>query len=227
VVVAFVIGYFVIGHKEIYFAMLTLAFSMILNEFATEFLGGGTGYDAPTTEINLLVYSISVYDSLQLYYLVTILVIIFSYAMWRVVNSPFGRVLVGIRSNQQRSESLGNDVDAFKLYSFVLSGGLGGMAGILFAMQNLVVTPTALHWSKSLEPAIATLIGGYGSFFGPVIGSFTLILLKVILGPIFSGWKTLLGIILIGIVMLSPEGFSKFILDKLAYGVGILKSKLF
>ena len=110
--------------------------------------------------------------------------------IYRVINSPFGEVLKAIRENEQRAISLGYKTERYKLVAFTLSAAIAGLAGAIkpFVVQNASLTD--VHWSMSGEVVLMTLLGGLGTIFGPVVGSFTIIAMNYLAG--FGQWVTII-----------------------------------
>ncbi|HET7792062.1 MAG TPA: branched-chain amino acid ABC transporter permease, partial [Rhizobacter sp.] len=128
--------------------------------------------------------------------------------IYRVIHSPFGNVLKAIRENEPRAISLGYDVDRYKLLAFVLSAALAGLAGALKTLVLGFATLTDVHWSLSGEVILMTLLGGLGTFAGPVIGAFTIIGLQNFLADRVGSWVTvIIGAIFVVCVLAFRRGF--------------------
>ncbi|MEP7056913.1 MAG: branched-chain amino acid ABC transporter permease, partial [Caldimonas sp.] len=110
----------------------------------------------------------------------------------RVVNSPYGQVLKAIRENEPRAVSLGYDVDRYKLLAFVLSTAIAGLAGSLKALTLGLASLTDVVQATSGEVILMTLLGGTGTFFGPVLGAFTVIGLQNYLADRVGSWVTVI-----------------------------------
>src|SRR5678809_399303 len=127
----------------------------------------------------------------------------------RVVHSPYGQVLKAIRENEPRAVSLGYDVDRYKLLAFVLSTALAGLAG---SMKTIVLGFASLsdaHWSVSGEVVLMTLLGGMGTFAGPVIGAFTIIGLQNLLSDRVGSWiNVIIGVIFVVCVVAFRRAFA-------------------
>src|SRR5207245_8038997 len=108
------------------------------------------------------------------FFVLAIFVAVFLFVL-RVVHSPYGQVLKAIRENEPRAVSLGYNVDRYKLLAFVLSTTLAGLAGSMKVVAVGFATLTDAHWSLSGEVVLMTLLGGMGTFAGPVIGAFAII----------------------------------------------------
>jgi len=125
----------------------------------------------------------------------------------RVVHSPFGQVLKAIRENETRAISLGYDVHRYKLVAFVLSATLAGLAGALKTLVLGFVTLSDVSQATSGEVILMTLVGGTGTFFGPVIGAAVIVTLQEYLSDIVGGWVTvIIGAIFIACVLVFRRG---------------------
>jgi len=130
-------------------------------------------------------------------------------ALWlgrRLVHSPFGVVLRGIKENERRMQALGYATFAYKLVGFVIAGGVAGLAGALLANQTAYVSPALMHWTRSGEIMVMVILGGMGSGFGPVLGAITLLLAEEILSSYTEHWMLFLGPMLLVIVLRARRG---------------------
>jgi branched-chain amino acid transport system permease protein len=121
----------------------------------------------------------------------------------RAVHSPFGHVLVAIRDNEARAQSLGYPTHRYKLLAFVLSAALSGLAGGLNALSHGFAALELVHWSASGQVVVMTILGGIGTLWGPVVGSAVVLLLRDYLStsPIKDAWGVVTGAIFIVIVL--------------------------
>ena len=203
-----VIGAIAIRRQGIYFAMVTLAMAQMLYFVFLQapFTGGEDGLQGvPRGKLFGL---ISIADDKVLYYVVlAVFVAVFLFIM-RIVHSPYGQVLKAIRENEPRAISLGYDVDRYKLLAFVLSTALAGLAGSLKTLSLGFATLSDAHWSLSGEVVLMTLLGGMGTFAGPVIGAFTIIGLQNFLADRVGSWVTvIIGVIFVVCVVGFRRGF--------------------
>jgi branched-chain amino acid transport system permease protein len=126
----------------------------------------------------------------------------------RIVHSPFGQVLKAIRENEPRAISLGYEVDRYKLAAFVLSGGLAGLAGSLKALVLGFVTLSDVSLGTSGDVILMTLLGGSGTFLGPVIGASIVVTLQEYLSGIVGAWvSVIIGAVFVVCVMVFRRGF--------------------
>lgn len=211
---AFVIGALSVRLGGLFFAMLTLAFSMLIYQTIFQFnsiTGGSDGLIVPLGSFDLGIFVLNLSNTQHFYYFTLILFLVPVIALWRIVNSPYGEMLKVIRENPERAEFIGLPVRRFQLSAFVVSGTFSGVAGILYAMRSVVISPGVLHWSMSAEPVLMTLLGGPGYFIGPIVGSIGFVVLEQWLSTFTNHWHIGLGLLLIPIVILLPGGIMSLI----------------
>ncbi len=199
-------GVLAIRRKGIYFSMITLALSQMVFFIALQvpFTGGEDGIQSvPRGHLFGL---IDLNQSLTMYYFVLAIFVFSLAAIWRVVHSPFGRILLSIRENEARAISLGYDVDRYKIIAFVVSASFAGIAGgtksIVFQLASL----TDISWPMSGEIILMTLLGGIGTFLGPVLGGFLVIGLQDTLASSGFPVPVLIGAIFMACVLLFRRG---------------------
>ena len=166
-----VIGFFAIRRQGIYFAMITLALSQMFFFFClqAEFTNGEDGIQGVPRGTLFGVLDLSI--PLNIYYFVLAVFLIGVFAIWRIVNSPFGMILRSIRENERRAISLGYSVANYKLAAFVMSAALAGLAGSVKALVFQFATLTDVAWQMSGEVILMTLLGGIGTMVGPAVGA--------------------------------------------------------
>jgi ABC-type branched-subunit amino acid transport system permease subunit len=126
----------------------------------------------------------------------------------RVVSSPFGYVLRALGTNALRVQYLGIDVRAHRLAAFVLSGAFAGLAGAIFALSNGNVFPGWLNWTASAAPVVMAVLGGTASFLGPALGAAVYVVLEVLISGRTEYWSLAMGVIIVILVLLMPEGLT-------------------
>ena len=190
--VGLLVGLIAIRRQGIYFAMITLAMAqMVYFVFLqTPFTGGEDGLQGVARG---KLFGLLPLDSDRvLYYVVlAVFVAVFLFII-RLVHSPYGQVLKAIRENEARAVSLGYEVDRYKLLAFVLSTALAGLAGSMKTLVLGFATLSDAHWSLSGEVVLMTLLGGMGTFAGPVVGAITIIGLQNFLADRVGSWVTVI-----------------------------------
>jgi branched-chain amino acid transport system permease protein len=143
----------------------------------------------------------------MLYYaFVSVLFLLSLWAMKRIVESPLGKILQAIRENEVRAEAVGFNVPRFKLLAFIIGGAFSGLAGVLYAMLFGIVPLEAISFVFSGNVVFATLIGGSGSLYGPIIGSFVFIWLSESMSVVWARWPLLLGVAFVIVVLFFRGG---------------------
>ncbi len=218
-IAAWIIGYFCVRLDEIYFAMLTLAFGMMVHTIIWKWdrlTGGADGLvNIPRPNLNLLLFEVDLSSINSYYYFTFVLVAIALYVLWIIVNSNFGLALRAVRENSERLQFVGINVRRYRLISFVISGFFCGLAGALFGPFLKSITPSIAFWTKSAEPVFMSLLGGTKIFLGPAVGAVIFMYLKEIISGYTELWMIYLGAILIGFVLFLPGGIVGFINEKL------------
>jgi branched-chain amino acid transport system permease protein len=142
----------------------------------------------------------------QYFYFSVTVVIIAMFLIWLLVRSPFGLTLMGIRESESRMKTLGYNVTLHKLIGFTISGTIAGLAGCLYAFYSTYVSVTVVQFSQSSEGFLMVIIGGSGTFFGPLLGSAILIMLKGWVSLYTDRWQIVLGIVLILVILFARNG---------------------
>jgi branched-chain amino acid transport system permease protein len=164
------IGWLSVRRTGIYFAMVTLAFAQMIYFVANQWrdlTGGENGLQGIPREL----FGVDLSDPFFFYYTGLPLVLAGLWFAWRVVRSPFGRVLVAVRDNPARVRALGYPVERYKLLAFVLSAGLSGLAGGLFTIGHGFVSLQEVYWTTSGQAVMMVVLGGIGTLWGGVIGA--------------------------------------------------------
>jgi len=203
-----VVGLIAIRRQGIYFAMITLAMAQMIYFVCLQapFTGGEDGLQGVPR--GTLFGVLSLQSDVALYFVVLAIFVAVFLAIIRIVHSPYGQVLKAIRENEPRAISLGYDVDKYKLLAFVLSTAIAGLAGSLKTLVLGFATLSDAHWSLSGEVVLMTLLGGMGTFAGPVIGAFTIIGLQDYLADRVGSWVTvIIGAIFVVCVLAFRKGF--------------------
>ena len=197
-----VIGFFCVRLNEIYFSMLTLAFSMLIWAIALKWKSV-TGGDDGFVGVAVPVYLSNYFN----FFLFTLGVVTISVIVLMIIgNSTMGRVFIAIRENQTRASFLGVNVRRMQLIAFVIAGTFAGIAGTLLALYVRGMYPETAFWSQSGHVLIMVLLGGMHAFIGPFLGASVLTMLEVTIGQHTEYWQVVVGIILVIVVLAAPEG---------------------
>jgi branched-chain amino acid transport system permease protein len=230
-VVAALFGFVCVRYTRIFFGILTLALSQVLWSLAFKFFwvtGGSDGLRVPTPQ--LLGGAIRMaagaagdkltFLSYRYYYYVLGIFVISVAVMWVIVHSPFGKALQAIRDNETRAEFVGVQVRRYRWVAFLISGSFTGLAGALWVPLNGLTTPDILHWTFSGEIVFFTVLGGFQTFFGPIVGAVVFNYLKTFAVGYTVYWQMLLGVVLVVLVLALPAGIVGTA-NRLAEGIGI------
>ncbi len=207
--VAAVVGAICLRTKGVYFIMITLAFAQMIyflgvsaEEFGSD--DGMTIYGRSEFKVGSL--ELDMNDPVLFYYLVFFLLIIVLWFVHRLVNSRFGMVIRGIKSNEGRMMAIGFNPFRYKLVCFVIAGLIGGLAGILMANSEEFVSPDMMHWTKSGELIFMVVLGGMSTVFGPLTGALVFLFLSEILSNITHNWHLIFGPFLVLVVLFARRG---------------------
>ena len=211
-VVAAPVGALCVRYVKIYFGMLTLAFGMVFYTFLLKFYkltGGDEGMrmlrpwllGSEWAGFSKTAYLIGPY-----YYFSLAVLVLATLLMWRIVRSPFGLCLKTIRENQLKAESLGVSVPLYRWYAFMISAVYAAVGGALLATPTGNVDPTLAYWTHSGNIVFMVLLGGFSSFFGPLLGAFVFIFLQDTVMSVFPYWRLIFGAVLAFIVIFAPGG---------------------
>src|SRR5471030_1072417 len=203
---ALVIGALSLRTRGVYFIMITLAFAQMAYYVASGLAryGGDDG---------LTVYKRSDFGGLvnlsnrtQFYYLCVGCLLGGLYLIWRIINSRFGMVVQGLRSNEARMQAIGFPATRYRLVCFVIAGTLCGLAGALLANNTDFVSPAVMYWTRSGDLMVMVILGGMGSLFGPVLGAVVYLLLEEALSQVTEYWALIMGPLLLLIVLFGRGG---------------------
>jgi branched-chain amino acid transport system permease protein len=217
---ALVIGFFVVRTRGIYFIMVTLAFAQMLFFlfFDTKIAGGSDGIYIDVRPVARIggwqVFNLE--NFVHVYYLALAFLALTYWLLRTILNSPFGRVLAGIRVNEHRMLSLGYPTFSYKLACFVIAGAVAGVAGYLSAVQYGVVNPEMLGWHLSAALMMMVILGGMGTLVGPALGAAIWMLLELGLqglpesGGVNLGkhWQLFMGGFVVLATLLLPHGLA-------------------
>jgi branched-chain amino acid transport system permease protein len=203
---ALVIGTLSLRTRGVYFIMITLAFAQMAYYVAS----GLARYGA---DDGLTIYKrsdfgglINLSNKVQFYYLCLGCLLGGIYLIWRIVNSRFGLVIQGLRSNEARMQAIGFPVMRYRLACFVISGTMCGLAGALLANNTDFVSPAVMFWTRSGDLMVMVILGGRGTLFGPVIGAIVYLVLEEFLSQLTEYWALIMGPLLLLIVLFGRGG---------------------
>ncbi len=228
---ALAIGALSLRTRGVYFIMITLAFAQMIYYI-------GISLDRYGGDDGLTIYRRSQFVDLVnltnrtvFYYICIVLLFATLYLTWRIVNSRFGMVIRGARSNDRRMRTIGFPTFRYRLACFVIAGTICGLAGVLLANHTNFISPAMMHWTRSGDLIVMVVLGGMGSLFGPVIGAVALLALEEALPTVMSVmarpflgadavrvgeyWQIVLGPLLLLIVLYARGG-----IDGLLRGLG-------
>jgi branched-chain amino acid transport system permease protein len=207
-----VFGLLALRTRGSYFLMITLALSQVLWGIAfgwRSLTGGDDGLpEVPRPDLSLP-WSMS--DNTPFYYFVLLFFVVGTLVLVRVVASPFGYVLRGIRESETRMLVLGYNVWRYKLVAFVVAAAFAGLAGCLYVYFNRFVSPDYVHVVRSAEVLLMVILGGAGTLIGPAVGATLIVLLENLISTYTERWVTVLGVIYVLVALLAPNGIAGLI----------------
>jgi branched-chain amino acid transport system permease protein len=199
---SFFIGIICVRLSKLYYGMLqislgSLVWAIVFRWYS--FTGGDDG-----------IHGISVpsviSSSKGAYYFTMVVAGLSLFLMYRILRSPFGSTLQGIRDNAVRSQAVGVNVRRHQLIAVIIAGFFAGIAGVLFVVVDNSVFPDMLFWTLSLEITIMALVGGWFTFLGPMLGAALIVLLRTFVSTYTEYWTLALGIVLMLVILFLPEG---------------------
>jgi len=203
---ALAVGALSLRTRGVYFIMITLAFAQMIYYVAI-------GLDRYGGDDGMTIYRRSQFGGLidlsnktAFYYLCLALLLATVYLVWRIVNSRFGLVIQGARSNERRMRAIGFPTYRYKLLCFVIAGTLCGLAGALLANHTDFISPALMHWTRSGDLIVMAVLGGMGTVFGPVIGALALLVLEEVLSGVTEYWQIIIGPIFLLVVLFARGG---------------------
>jgi branched-chain amino acid transport system permease protein len=219
-IAAFILGYLCVRHTRIYFSMLTLCFGMMIYSLAWKWrdvTGGDDGLvGIPRAPIEIPgILSLNMSPMGNYYYFVLVVSLIAIFVLYRIVNSPFGLTLKGIRDSENRVAFAGISIRNYRLLSFTIAGLYAGLAGSLLPPLENTVTPPLAHWTTSAEPVLVTLLGGIHTFSGPIVGSIFFYLIKDIIVRFTQYWLIWFGSIVVFLALVFRGGIVVFFTERI------------
>jgi branched-chain amino acid transport system permease protein len=212
--VAAVFGLLALRATGVYFLMITLALGMVIWGLANRWVSltrGDNGISSiPRPDLGL---PWSFAAALPYYYLVLVGFALAFAVLRTIVRSPFGHTLVGIRESESRMRTLGYNVWLHKYIAFLISGAVGGFAGVLWCYYNSYVSPSDLDLAVSIEVLLMVALGGRGTLSGATIGAAVIVLLKNLVSVYTQRWLLILGLVYVATIRYAPEGIVGAIKD--------------
>jgi branched-chain amino acid transport system permease protein len=203
---ALVIGALSLRTRGVYFIMITLAFAQMAYYVVAGLARSGGDDGLTIYKRSQFFEPINLSNKTQFYYICLALLYASIYLVWRLVNSRFGMVIQGSRSNDTRMRAIGFPTFRYKLTCFVVAGILCGLAGALLANHTDFVSPAMMYWTRSGDLIIMVVLGGMGSVVGPVFGAIMLLVLEETLSGITEYWQIILGPLLLLVVLFARGG---------------------
>ena len=198
---ALIVGALSLRTRGVYFIMITLAFAQMIYYVAI-------GLDRYGGDDGLTIYHRSQFGGVidlnnrtAFYYLCFALLLAAIYLVWRVVNSRFGMVIQGARSNDRRMRAIGFPTFRYRLVCFVIAGAMCGLAGALLANHTNFISPAMMHWTRSGDLIVMVVLGGMQAMFGPLIGAVTFLILEEGLSRLTEYSNLILGPLLLGVAV--------------------------
>ncbi|MEA2985091.1 MAG: branched-chain amino acid transport system permease protein, partial [Alphaproteobacteria bacterium] len=219
---ALAIGALSLRTRGVNFIMITLAFAQMVYYVAVGLSRYGADDGLTISRRSQFAGLLELSNRTVFYYVCLALLLGAIYLIWRLINSRFGMVIRGARSNERRMRAIGFPTFRYRLVCFVIAGALCGLAGALLANFTNFISPAMMHWTRSGDLIVMVVLGGMGSVFGPTIGAVALLVLEetlpLLIGrlgfPLFGEaamraaeyWQIVLGPMLLGIVLFARGG---------------------
>ncbi|HMO45935.1 MAG TPA: branched-chain amino acid ABC transporter permease [Rubrivivax sp.] len=210
-VFAFLIGLIIVRLPPLAFSMITLAVAQSLHELMLRWRELANGDDGMPVRLPATLFGVDVelFQSPSTMFVVcwsALVIVVLALAV--LARSHFGVLTVAIRENEERARYIGYQTLMPRVFVFAISGAIGGLAGVLFALYNAFVTPGVLHWSLSGEALIMAVIGGAKAVWGPPLGAMIFFVVKDAVGDLTEHWPAIIGATLIIVTVTLPHGVS-------------------
>ncbi len=208
------IGFLSIRSVGIYFSMITLAFGQMIDFIAKQledYTGGDNGLPGlPQPPL----FGVDLSNTRHGYYVLLVIALLGFIVAARTIHSPFGRVMVAIRDNETRAQSVGYDPLRYKLIAFVISAGLSGLGGAIFCVGHGVVSLDVVNWATSGLVVMMTLLGGSGTLLGPAVGAAIVLVLRDLLASHAGAVGVVTGAVFVLTVLFFRKGVVGTILNR-------------
>jgi branched-chain amino acid transport system permease protein len=204
-----VLGLLALRTSGVYFLMLTLAFAQMLSAVAEKWgpVTGGTNGLPGVKSPDLFVPGLAVARGIPYYFLTLAMTVLCFFFMFRLINSPFGRSLIGIHQNEARMRAMGYNTRLYKLGAFWVAGVFASIAGVLYAYFNQFISPGDVGFTVSGTAVLMVLLGGEATLIGPVLGTASYVVIQNVLSSLFTGrWQLILGALFVVFVLFVRGG---------------------
>lgn len=208
---AFVAGLGIVRLPALAFSMLTLAVAQGFHEIFLRWRELANGDDGMSVKLPSKLFGLDIglfQQASSMFVICWIALVLVLFGLWTIARSHFGLLTVAIRENEERARYIGYETVMPRALIYAISAAVGALAGVLFVLYNTFITPGALHWSLSGEALVMAVIGGTRYVWGPAIGSVIFFLLKDAAGDFTEHWPAIIGILLIIVTVMLPNGVS-------------------
>ena len=214
-----IIGFFCVRRRRSYFILLTLAFNQLLWALAWKWYSVTRGDDGiggfVPKKMHLGMIALDMTRTETMYYLTLTIVMIFLFLAWYITKTPFGNTIWAIKVNEERANFLGYNVNFSRFLIFTISSFFAGIAGSLFAVFQDFVATNAVNVHLSFEVLLMVILGGSGSFLGPILGTAVYVCFIDWFSSLTARWEFFMGLLFIIVVLYFHQGFIGLIPKKL------------
>jgi len=211
---ALLVGAISLRTRGVYFIMITLALSQMIYYVASALDRYGADDGLTLTRRSQFGPWLDLGNKTLFYYICLACLLAGIYLVWRIVNSRFGLVIQGARSNERRMHAIGFPTYRYKLLCFVFAGTMCGLAGALLANHSDFVSPAMMHWTRSGDLIIMVVLGGMATPFGPMVGAVALLVLEEVLSRYTEYWQIIIGPMLLLVVIFARGGIDSILTGK-------------
>src|SRR6266849_2442258 len=204
-----VLGLLALRTSGVYFLMLTLAFAQMLSAVAEKWgpVTGGTNGLPGVKSPELFLPGLAVPRGIPFYFLTLTITALCFFLMFRLIQSPFGRSLIGIHQNEPRMRAIGYNPRLYKLGAFWAAGVFASIAGVLYAYFNQFISPSDIGFAVSGTAVLMVLLGGEATLIGPLLGTAAYVVIQNVLSSMFTGrWQLILGALFVVFVLFVRGG---------------------
>jgi len=210
-ILSLILGLICVRLSKLYFGMLQISLGSLIWAVIYRWRGFTGGEDG--------IHGIPLPDIISsgkgAYFFTFVVCAISFYLIYRILKSPFGSALQGVRDNPIRSAMIGVNVKRHQLAALVICGFFAGVAGVLFVVVDNSVFPDMMFWTLSMEVMIMCLLGGWLTFFGPLVGAGLIVVVRTVVSGYTEYWSFILGIILMLIIFFLPDGILGYFANKM------------